>query len=76
MPLLLAILGAVIVFLWWSHRRATAEAAPKPPACIWLATGETRGRLREYRCDSCGVTGYTTGDGPPKTCKKDLKGRG
>jgi hypothetical protein len=76
MPLLLAILGAVIVFLWWSHRRATAEAAPKSPACIWLATGEMRGRLREYRCDSCGVTGYTTGDGPPKTCKKDLKGRG
>ncbi|WP_412506875.1 hypothetical protein [Roseovarius sp. SYSU LYC5161] len=72
----LTLLVAVIVFLWWSHRRAQAEARPAAPNCVWLATGEARGRLREYRCDTCGATGYTAAKGPPKTCKKDFAGRG
>lgn len=76
MALMLAILVAVIAFLWWSHRRAQAEAGPERPKCVWLATGAARGRLREYRCDTCGATGYTATKGPPETCKRDYAGRG
>lgn len=75
-PLLGAIvLIAVVVF--YNRRRGggTGHAQPKLPKrnCQWVAVGDPEKRLREYRCETCRVTGYSSTGNPPIECKQALK---
>jgi len=76
MQLVLTILIAFVLFLVWSRWRSGQVDRKAEPACIWLATGVARGRLKEYRCDTCGVTAYSGTGKAPEGCKKALKGGG
>jgi hypothetical protein len=75
-PLLgVVVLIAVVVFY---RRRRGLDAGggePTPPKrnCQWIASGDPGRRLREYRCETCGVTGYSSTGGPPIQCKQGLK---
>lgn len=75
-PLLGAIvLIAVVVF--YNRRRGIGAGGgqPKPikKNCKWIATSDPERRLREYRCETCGVTGYSSTGNPPIECKQALK---
>ena len=75
-PLLGAIvLIAVVVF--YNRRRSggTGHAPPELPKrnCKWVAVGDPEKRLREYRCETCRVTGYSATGNPPVECKQALK---
>ncbi len=75
-PLLGAIvLIAVVVF--YNRRRGIGAGGGQPKAikrnCQWVATGDPDRRLREYRCETCGVTGYSSTGNPPIECKQALK---
>ncbi len=70
------VLIAVVVFY---NRRGIAargggaySASPKKN-CQWIATGDPEKRLREYRCETCGVTGYSATGNPPVECKQNLR---
>ena len=75
-PLLGAIvLIAVVVFYNRRRGRYLGSDQPKPIKrnCQWVATGDPARRLREYRCETCGVTGYSSTGNPPIECKQALK---
>lgn len=75
-PLLgVIVLIAVIVFYRRRRGYGSGESAPTPPKrlCNWVATGDPERRLREYRCETCGVTGYSSTGNPPIECKQNLK---
>jgi hypothetical protein len=75
-PLLgVVVLIAVVVFYRRRRGLGAADAAPTLPKrnCQWVATGDPDRRLREYRCETCGVTGYSATGNPPVECKQGLK---
>lgn len=74
-PLLGAIvLIAVVVFYNRRRQGGTGHAEHKPVKrnCQWVAVGPEK-RLREYRCETCRVTGYSATGNPPIECKQALK---
>jgi len=75
-PLLGAIvLIAVVVFYNRRRHGGTGHAVQKPVKrnCKWVATGDPEKRLREYKCETCRVTGYSATGSPPIECKQALK---
>ena len=87
MTLVLSILVIAALALWsWKTRGGGASLgggapmggaisrASRPPkkACKWVADGETRGRLRPFRCTTCGVTAFSQNETGPDLCKKGL----
>ena len=82
MPVVLAILLAVAGFVWWSwgRRRAGNEVAfrldklfrRKP--CKWRPTGDGKGALQEFRCETCGVSAYSRTSRGPVDCKRNIRG--
>lgn len=75
-PLLgVVVLIAVVVF--YRRRRGLGGPADGPQPikrnCKWVATGDPDRRLREYRCETCRVTGYSATGNPPIECKQALK---
>ena len=75
MAMVLAIAVAVAVFVLWIRRQGPIGGAPRrrKPACDWAQVDpeETR-TLREFRCATCGETGYGRAGHPPATCKRGL----
>jgi hypothetical protein len=49
-----------------------SAAKPARKACKWQPMGEARGRLREFRCATCGVTAYSMNAEGPELCKRDV----
>lgn len=78
----LAIVLVVLVLAWLVGRRGGAGAVsggvrPRTSArkrCAWEPTGTGSGRLKEFRCRTCGVVAYSAETGGPTLCKKDLDG--
>ncbi|MFW2589260.1 hypothetical protein [Sagittula sp. SSi028] len=60
----------------WSYRSrrgsATRGPAPAKKACKWVPDGEPRGRLRPFRCTTCGVTAFSQHATGPELCKRGL----
>lgn len=84
MPFLIAVVLAIVGFIWWSWGRDKASNSLargldqlfKRRECRWITTGDANGRFVEYRCQSCGVASYSTTGKAPVTCKRNLKNRG
>ena len=84
MHILLLVLLTAAGFIWWSwdrRRRAGDEESFGPDSlfrrkpCKWQPTGDGKGALLEFRCETCGVSAYSrTGKGPVD-CKQNLRGR-
>ena len=74
---LLGVIVLIAVVVFYRRRRGYAQdgGAPTPIKrnCKWTATGDPARRLREYRCETCGVTGYSSTGNPPIECKQALK---
>ena len=74
MALWIAIAVAVVGFVLWARRQGPGGAPRRTqPRCDWQQVDpeETRA-LREFRCASCGETGYGRAGQPPATCKRGL----
>lgn len=73
------ILGLVVliaVIVWFNRRRGRYSAtgpAPQKRLCNWTTTGDAKGRLQEFKCETCGVVGYSSTGNPPIECKRNLK---
>jgi hypothetical protein len=77
-------LAALIVWRLWARDRLQGELSTRldPLAnrlfrsrpCRWHPTGAATESLREFRCDSCGVTAYSMDARGPNECKSSLKG--
>ncbi len=90
MPVLIVIALLVVWFIWanWGRRKAQAELdtrlnpiwarMTRSKPCQWeLVHADKRqktGSLREFRCRTCKVTAYSTGNKGPVECKKGLGG--
>ncbi|GEM_PF-2539497 len=76
-PLLGAIVLIAVVVFYNRRRNRYLGGSEAPKAikknCKWVATGDPERRLREYRCETCGVTGYSSTGSPPVECKQGLK---
>ncbi len=84
MPILIAVLmiAALVVWRLWARDRAQAELGSRldPLAnrllrrrkCKWVAQ-DSRHSLREFRCDTCGVTAYSRSPNGPVECKRQLR---
>lgn len=83
MPVVLVALLAIAGFIWWSwgRKRAGDEVSyrldkllfrRKP--CKWQPTGNGKGALNEFRCDTCGVSAYSRSPKGPVDCKRNLRG--
>lgn len=73
-PLLgVVVLIAVVVFYRRRWGAGEGEVLPPKPKCAWIASGDPERRLREYRCETCGVTGYSSTGSAPIQCKYGLK---
>jgi len=71
---LLGVVVLIAVVVFYSRKRGGgAIAAPPKPACTWTKTGEAKGKLQEYRCETCAVVGYSSTGNPPIECKRNLK---
>ena len=67
----------VIVAVGLSLGRGRVGGAGKKPAkraCAWSETGNSNGRIVEYRCAACGVAAYSATGAAPVICKSNLKG--
>ena len=74
MPVWIAIAIAVLIFLVWARRQGGGTTKPAKPTCKWQRTDPDSTRtLQEYRCASCGETGFGRVDRPPLDCKRHLK---
>lgn len=71
---------AVMLVVWMRQGGRVGRTGANPTgtartkACKWSATGEGQGRLKQYRCATCGVTAYSGTGKPPAQCKKNLGG--
>lgn len=75
MPTFIAIIIAIVVFIWWA-RRLGASGAPaaqrNTKSCDWQRVNleETRA-LKEYRCAACNEVAYGRGENlpAPRSCR-------
>lgn len=79
MPLWIAIAIAVVLFVVWARRQGAGAGGGARPAkadCVWERLDPDSDRtLQEYRCKTCGETGFGRAERPPQTCKRQLGGR-
>ncbi|MBY6050053.1 hypothetical protein KUV47_18920 [Vannielia litorea] len=85
MPIVISALVVIGLFIWWNwgRNRARAELSNRldPLAnrvfrrrkCRWSPVGGS-GALKEFRCETCGVTAYSQSARGPAECKKGLRG--
>ena len=71
MPTLIAIVIAIVVFIWWARRlggSGVPVAQRKKKSCDWQRVNpeETRA-LKEYRCAACNEVAYGRGENLPAT---------
>lgn len=84
MPFLIAllVLAALVVWRLWARDRAQAELSNRldpvwyrvfrRTKCRWqLVNGRTA--MKEFRCETCGVTAYSRSDRGPTECKRQLR---
>ncbi|GAA4220142.1 hypothetical protein GGQ68_000618 [Sagittula marina] len=78
---LLAILVIAALALWsWRTRGGSrgmsmgggGAARPAKKNCKWVPDGEAKGRLRPFRCKTCGVTAFSQHEAGPELCKRGL----
>ncbi len=86
MPLVLAGILVIGWFVWanWGRGKASAELnrkldpvwsrITKPKKCKWKAAASGGTGLREFTCQTCGVTAYSASQAGPIECKKGLTG--
>lgn len=84
MPLLIAalVLAALVVWRLWARDRTQAELATRldpiwrrlfrRKTCRWQLVRD-RSSLKEFRCETCGVTAYSRADRGPTECKRQLR---
>ncbi|MGH1367052.1 MAG: hypothetical protein ACRBCL_00440 [Maritimibacter sp.] len=82
MPLLLALVAILLVALVVRRKAAPGQAKAKSAphlgkwrgrkACKWRAIGDQGATLREFECETCGITAYSVEARGPKDCKKDF----
>lgn len=73
---LLGVIVLIAVIVFYSRRSgryASSEPTPQKRLCHWVTTGEAKGRLQEYKCETCRVVGYSSTGNPPIECKRSLK---
>lgn len=73
---LLGVVVLIAVIVFYARRRGggTVGNIERPkPNCDWVKTGDAKGRLQEYKCTTCNVTGYSSTGNPPIECKRNLK---
>lgn len=77
MPLWIAIALAVAIFVVWAMRSGPGGAAkPTKNQCAWIRVDPDSERtLQEYRCTTCGETGFGRVDRPPLECKRQIGGK-
>jgi hypothetical protein len=81
MPIILTFLVLAAGFIWWSWGRDRAGSALsrrldglfRRSPCKWALTGDSNGRLVEYRCETCGIAAYSTTGAAPVTCKRNIR---
>ncbi len=79
MPLTIAIAIAAVIFVIWARRQRMAGGPPRAakPQCDWHRIDPESARtLQEYRCATCGETGFGRAERPPATCKRSLRSGG
>ncbi|MBS8227667.1 hypothetical protein [Vannielia litorea] len=84
MPAILTALAVIGLFVWWNWGRARARSelssrldplanrVLRRRKCRWRPTGGS-GALKEFRCESCGVTAYSQRSAGPAECKRNLR---
>ncbi|WP_179378497.1 hypothetical protein [Jannaschia marina] len=63
--LVLACVGLALA-IWVFGRR------PRANPCAWSDTGYRNGRMHEFRCETCGITGFGRDGQVPRVCKRGL----
>jgi hypothetical protein len=84
MPILILALACIGYFVWYNWGRAKAQSElsrkldpmwdrmRKPKKCRWVSGRVHGGGLREFTCETCGVTAYSGNSKGPRECKKRL----
>ncbi len=84
MPGLILAICVVAVLVWYQRRQTRAKAdlntslnpmwerMAKTNRCKWKAGKAGSGALREFTCQTCGVTAYSTAANGPQDCKRNL----
>ncbi len=62
------ILGLVALGIWYVWRRGGFRGRQ----CRWQLIDDRRA-LKEFRCESCGVTAYSQSARGPQECKRNLR---
>ena len=78
----LLVIAALLVWRLWARDRAEAELSSRldplwrrifrRKSCRWRLVND-RSALREFRCETCGVTAYSRSDRGPVECKRQLR---
>ncbi len=78
----LVFLLCVLAFVLYGFVRGFPALKPPRPGgggkagnCDWTGEEMRSGSLRQWRCETCGVTAYSRSPGPPVQCKSGLDGR-
>jgi hypothetical protein len=86
MPVLIGFLlvAALVVWANWGRNRVAGELGNRldpiwyrlirKKRCRWVATGSSGENLRQFHCETCGVTAYSASARGPKECKRGLTG--
>ncbi|MFD1795221.1 hypothetical protein FQV27_13900 [Paracoccus aurantiacus] len=84
MPLMIGLLliAALLVWQLWGRDRTQAELSNRldpfwyrifrRKKCRWHVIDDRR-TLKEFRCETCGVTAYSRSDRGPVECKRQLR---
>jgi hypothetical protein len=84
MPIFILALVVIGYFIWanWGRAKARSELSRKldpmwermraPKKCRWVASQQHGQGLREFTCETCGVTAYSGNPNGPKECKKGI----
>lgn len=84
MPILILALLCIAFFVWsnWGRAKARSELSStldpiwnrmrKPKQCKWVSGRPQDGGLREFTCETCGVTAYSGNPNGPQHCKKGI----
>lgn len=87
MPILIAVLGFVLLFIWynWGRRKAQTGLAHALDSfyyrlfnrqkCKWHTKGNSSGTLQEFQCATCGVSAYSQSGNGPRECKRSTVSR-
>lgn len=86
MPIIILVVSVIVLFVWYNWGRAHARSAlsarldpmlnrfTRRKPCRWHCHDAHTAGLRSFRCDTCGVTAYSSDSRGPTECKRNLRG--